>query len=70
MVVLIAEVLGKKVRMSRMAGILIEMVLPFVPSLQKAFGNLIYEGMELMNMDSEPYDFEKSIKHSVSGGST
>lgn len=42
----IADKLGKRVFFSRLAGLAVRMLIPFLPMAKKAFGSLIYQGTE------------------------
>jgi UDP-glucose 4-epimerase len=48
----IAEVLGKKVYMSWILGVVVKILMPFVETTRKAFGNLTYE-RNLITYESE-----------------
>ena len=46
----IAEKIGKKIYLSRMLGLFVKFMSPFVPAAKKAFGTLVYEkGEEITN---------------------
>ena len=58
---LMANALGRKVWFSRLAGVAINIMMPFVSKVKKAFGSLTYK-------DCEPFDFcycEESFSDSV-----
>ena len=54
----IAEKLGKRVFFSRLAGLAVRMLIPFLPMAKKAFGSLVYQG-------TEQHDYRYCIRESA-----
>ncbi len=62
----ILETQGKKMRKSRLLGVGIKMLMPFVSSAKKAFGSLTYHhGLEALNFGYCVTDAKESVKKSV-----
>ena len=55
----IAEKLGKKIHFSRLMGLLVKCMMPFVPKIKKAFATLVYE------KDGELISSSKTNRQSV-----
>jgi UDP-glucose 4-epimerase len=68
MVRYIAETDGKELQFSVFAGIIVRVLRLFVPTVKKAFGNLIYKDTEDFEYKYCTTDFKKSIQESVSIG--
>ena len=61
----IAEKLGKKCRRSRLLGLCVRIVMPFVGMAQKAFGSLVYENCEDLEYEYSTVDLKESVMRST-----
>lgn len=61
----IAAACGKRLFFSRLAGLAVGCALPFSKTLRKAFGSLVYEGMEEPAGWNCPVDAARSVRESV-----
>lgn len=61
----IAAGMGKKVWFSRLAGLGVQLLVPFLPIARKAFGSLVYEGCEEFDYCYCVRDLEESVRRSV-----
>lgn len=62
---IIAERLGKKCRPLALLGIGVRMGMPFVSSLKKAFGSLVYENTEALDFEYALISSEEGIRRSL-----
>lgn len=62
---LMANALGRKVWFSRLAGVAIKMMMPFVSKVKKAFGSLTYKGCEPFEYGWCEEEFSDSVTRSV-----
>ena len=62
---LIADALGKKTFFSRLCGLAVRMLIPFVSKARKAFASLTYEDCEDFGWCYCIEDFEESVKNSI-----
>ena len=62
---IMAEVLGRNVWFSRLAGIAVQVLASFYPTARKAFSSLTYEGCEQHNYRYCVEDFEESMRKSI-----
>ena len=62
---LIAEALGKKTCFSRLCGLAVRIIIPFVSKAKKAFASLTYEGCEDFDWCYCTESFEDSVKNSI-----
>ena len=62
---IMAEVLGRNVWFSRLAGIAVQVLASFYPTARKAFSSLTYEGCEQHNYCYCVEDFEESMRKSI-----
>ena len=62
---LIADALGKKTFFSRLCGLAVRMLIPFVSKARKAFASLTYEGCEVFDWCYCTESFEDSVKNSI-----
>ena len=61
----IAEKLGKKCRRSRLLGLCVRIVMPFVGMAKKAFGSLVYENCEDLGYEYATVDLKESVMRST-----
>lgn len=62
---IMADVLGRNVWFSRLAGIAVQVLASFYPTARKAFSSLTYEGCEQHNYRYCVEDFEESMRKSI-----
>ena len=62
---IMADVLGRNVWFSRLAGIAVQVLASFYPTARKAFSSLTYEGWEQHNYRYCVEDFEESMRKSI-----
>lgn len=65
MVRFIAQTLGKRIFFSRLLGLCVRFLFPFLPMARKAFGTLIYQDMEQHNYHYCRWTSHESVSNSV-----
>ena len=60
-----AEVIGKKLLFTRLGGLGIVLLRPFIKKLQKAFGTLVYKDTEVFDYSYCATDIEESVRRSI-----
>lgn len=68
MVAVIAKKIGKKIYYSWMLGVIVRVLIPFIPACKKAFGNLTYEkeNIDYVSLSEMNQTFEYNVENSCS----
>lgn len=65
MAAIIAERLGKSLRLSRLLGFGVKLMVPFVSIAKKGFGTLIYENTEVFDFEYAAVSADEGVRRSV-----